>query len=145
MNNKLKIITENNKRYIFDIVRKKYVILTPEEWVRQNLLIYLIDNKSYPKNLIRVEQKLEGKKIFFRADAIVYNNNNKALMIIECKAENVKINQEVFEQISKYNLYFKVEYLLVSNGKENYICKLNYENKTYNFLDEIPDYKDILN
>ncbi len=141
--NKLKIINKDNKRYIFDIIRKKYLVLSPEEWVRQNLLMFLIEEKSYPKNLIRVEQKLEGNDIFFRADAVVYNNKGKALMIIECKADNVKITQKVFEQISKYNLHFKVKYLLVSNGKENYICKLNYADKTYKFIDTIPNYEEI--
>ncbi len=144
MNGKHKIINKNNKRYIFDIIRKKYVILTPEEWVRQNLLLFLIEEKSYPKSLIRVEQKLEGKNMFFRSDAIVYDNKGNARMIIECKADNIKITQDVFEQISKYNLYFKVEYLLVSNGKENYICKLNYTDKSYVFLDEIPEYSELI-
>ncbi len=142
--NNLKIIHKNNKRYVFDIIRKKYIVLSPEEWVRQNLLMFLIEEKSYPRNLIRVEQQLEGDDMFFRADAIVYDNKGKALMIIECKADNIKITQKVFEQVSKYNLHFKVEYLLVSNGKENYICKLNYTDKTYQFIDEIPNYEEIL-
>ncbi len=143
MQQKLKIVNKNNKKYIFDIIRKKYLILTPEEWVRQNLLLFLIEKKSYPRNLIRVEQKLKGNNMFFRADAVVYNNAGKALMIIECKADNVKITQKAFEQISKYNLQFQVEYLLVSNGKENYICKINYEEKNYIFMSEIPEYGEL--
>jgi len=142
--NELKIITKDGKEYVLDIVRKKYLVLTPEEWVRQNLLMYLIEEKKYPKNLIRIEQKLEGKHQFFRADVIIYDKTGKARMIIECKAENVKITQDVFEQISKYNLQFKVDYLLVSNGKQNYICKIDYIEKKYTFLKEIPDYKEII-
>ncbi len=141
--NNLKIINKNGKQYIFDFIRKKYLVLSPEEWVRQHLLMFLTEKKSYPKNLIRVEQKLEGRDMFFRADAVVYDKTGKALMIIECKADNFKINQQVFEQISKYNLYFNVNYLLVSNGSENYVCKLNHEEKSYTFIDEIPCYSDI--
>ncbi len=142
--NKLKIIEKEGKRYVLDVIRKKHLVLTPEEWVRQNLLLYLTEEKGYPKNLIRVEQKLEGKQQFFRADIVIYDNLGKPRMIVECKAENVKITQDVFEQISKYNLQFKVDYLLVSNGKQNYICKIDYLKKSYSFLKEIPDYKDII-
>ena len=142
---KLKIIEKEGKRYILDLIRKKQLVLTPEEWVRQSLLLFLIEKKGYPKNLIRVEQKLEGKDMFFRADIVIYDNSGKPRMIIECKAENVKITQEVFEQISKYNLQFKVDYLMVSNGKQNYVCKIDYEKKNYVFLKEIPDYKEITN
>lgn len=142
--NKLKIVEKEGKRYILDLIRKKYLILTPEEWVRQNLLVFLTEKKGYPKNLIRVEQKLDGKEQFFRADIVIYDKKGKAKMIVECKAENVKITQDVFEQISKYNLQFKVDYLLVSNGKQNFICKLNYATKNYSFLKEIPDYKELI-
>ncbi len=142
-NIELKITEKEGKKYIIDVVRKKQLVLTPEEWVRQNLLVYLINEKGYPKNLIRVEQQLAGKDVFFRADIVIYDNSGKARMIIECKAESVKITQEVFEQISKYNLQFKVDYLVVSNGKQNYICKIDYEQMNYTFLKGIPDYKDI--
>jgi predicted type IV restriction endonuclease len=136
-----KVIEKQGKKYIFDPIRKKYLVLTPEEWVRQNLLIYLINEKKFPKNLIRVEQKLSGKDQYFRTDMVVYNRNGEAKMIVECKAGNVKITQDVFEQISKYNIQFNVEYLLVSNGKEHYMCKLDHQSKTYIFLNEIPDYR----
>ena len=142
--NRLKVVTKKGKDYILDIVRKKYLVLTPEEWVRQNLLVYLIEERNYPKNLIRIEQKLEGKEQFFRADIVIYDKKGIARMIIECKAGNVKITQDVFEQISKYNLQFKVDYLLVSNGKQNYTCKINYQEKNYTFLKDIPYYKDII-
>jgi type I site-specific restriction endonuclease len=140
----IKTIEKEGKKYIFDPIRKKYIVLTPEEWVRQNLIVYLVNEKKYPQNLIRIEQKLEGKNQFFRSDIVVYNRNGQPLMIVECKAEKVKITQEVFEQISKYNLQFKVDYLLVSNGIQHFICKINHETKTYVYLKEIPEYEDIV-
>lgn len=140
----LKFINKNGKRYVQDIVRKKYLVLTPEEWVRQHLLLYLINEKKYPKNLIQIEKKLEGKDQFFRPDIVIYDNIGKARMIIECKAENIKISQEVFEQISKYNSKYKADYLLVSNGKQNIVSKMDYIQKKYTFLREIPDYAEVV-
>jgi hypothetical protein len=140
----LKVIEKDGKKYILDIIRKKYLVLTPEEWVRQNLVLFLVNQKKYPKNLIRVEQKLDGKELFFRSDIVIYDRNGKPKMIIECKAEKVKISQETFEQISKYNFQFKVDFLMITNGVQFYICKMNYENQSYEFLKEIPEYSQIL-
>ena len=145
MNNNFKIIQKNQKKYIFDSIRKKYVILTPEEWVRQNIIHYLVNIKNYPPNLIRIEQKLKGKEQFFRSDIVVYDRNGKAKMIVECKAEKVKITQDTFEQISKYNMQFEVDYLMVTNGIQHFVCKIDYLNKTYTFLPEVPDYLDVKN
>jgi predicted type IV restriction endonuclease len=142
--NEIKIVEKGETKYILDIVRKKYLVLTPEEWVRQHIILFLIEQKHFPKNLIRVEQKLEGKDMFFRADIVVYDKNGKARMIIECKAENVKITQDVFEQISKYNLQFQVDYLMITNGKQNFVCKIDYENKNFSFLKTIPEYSEIV-
>jgi len=142
-NSNFKIIQKNQKKYIFDSIRKKYIVLTPEEWVRQNTIQYLVNIKNYPSNLIRIEQKLKGKEQFFRSDIIIYDRNGKAKMIVECKAEKVKITQDAFEQISKYNMQFEVDYLLVTNGIQNYICKIDYANKSYAFLLEVPDYGDL--
>lgn len=142
-NNKLKIITKEGKKYIFDFIRKKYLVLTPEEWVRQKTLLYLVETKHFPQNLIRIEQKLEGKNQFFRSDIVVYDRNGKAKLVVECKAESVKITQDVFEQIAKYNSRFKAPYLLVTNGINNYCCKINHDNGSFEFLKEIPDYKEI--
>jgi hypothetical protein len=139
-----KIIEKEGKKYIFDSIRKKYLVLTPEEWVRQNLINYLVNEKKYPKTLIRVEQKLEGKDQFFRSDIVIYDRNGLPKMIVECKAEKVKITQEVFEQITKYNFQFKVDYLMVSNGIQHYICKIDHLNKTWEFLKEVPEYEDIV-
>jgi len=138
-----KIIQKNQKKYIFDSIRKKYVLLTPEEWVRQNTIQYLVNTKNYPPNLIRIEQKLEGKDQFFRSDIIIYDRNGKAKMIVECKAEKVKINQDVFDQISKYNIQFKVDYLMVTNGIQHFVCKIDHVEKSYAFLVEVPNYVDL--
>jgi hypothetical protein len=139
-----KVIEKEGKKYIFDSIRKKYLVLTPEEWVRQTLINYLVNEKKYPKTLIRVEQKLEGKEQFFRSDIVIYDRNGLPKMIVECKAEKVKITQDVFEQITKYNFRFKVDYLMVSNGIQHYICKIDHLNKTWEFLKEVPVYEDIL-
>jgi len=143
-NPNFKIIQKNQKKYIFDSIRKKYVVLTPEEWVRQSTIHYLVNIKNYPPNLIRIEQKLKGKEQFFRSDIILYDRNGKAKMIVECKAEKVKITQDVFEQISKYNMQFEVDYLMVTNGIQNYICKIDYSHKSYAFLSEVPDYAELI-
>ncbi len=140
----IKIITKSDKKYIFDNIRKKYVRLTPEEWVRQNFIKYLIEEKKYPQNLIGIEQKIPGKEQNQRTDIIVYSKNAEVLMIIECKAENIKITQDVFNQAVRYNLQYNTAYLVLTNGKNNYICKINKEYKKYSFLKELPEYQDLV-
>ena len=145
-NNKypIKIITKDQKKYIFDFIRKKHIILTPEEWVRQNFIKYLVELKKYPVGLIGVEQKLPGKNQNFRTDIVIFSKSAKALMIIDCKSEKIKINQDVFDQAAKYNFQFKADYLVVTNGINHYMCKLNYQEKSYVFMKEVPDYKELL-
>ncbi len=128
------------RKHIFDFIRKKFVLLTPEEWVRQNFLRYLVDEKKYPASLIAVEKEFKLNKLSKRSDAVVYNKAGKPFLIIEFKAPEVKINQKVFDQIARYNMKFKVGYLIVSNGMEHYCCKIDYLNNSYVFLKEIPDY-----
>lgn len=139
----IKIITKDRKKWVFDFIRKKYIRLTPEEWVRQNFIKYLVEIKNYPVGLIGVEQKLPGNNQNFRTDIVVFSKSAKAIMIIECKSEKIKINQDVFDQAAKYNFQFKADYLAVTNGINHYICKLNYQEKSYDFLKEIPDYKEL--
>ena len=141
-NNKypLKIITKDKKKYIFDPIRKKYIVLTPEEWVRQNFIKYLVEVKNYPTGLIGIEQQLPGNEQNYRTDIVIYSNLAKAIMIIECKSEKIKITQDVFDQAAKYNMQFKADYLVVTNGINHYVSKLNYTDKTYTFLTEIPEY-----
>jgi len=126
------------RKYIFDFIRKKFVILTPEEWVRQNFLQYLVQEKNYPASLIAVEKELKLNSLSKRTDAVIYNRQGNPVLILEFKAPDVKIDQKVFDQIARYNLKLKVNYLIVSNGMEHYSCQLNYEENSYRFLKEIP-------
>lgn len=137
---KFKIKSTENKYFIFDIVRKKYIVLTPEEWVRQHIVHYLIFKKKYPISLIAVEKQLTINTLNKRTDIVVYSSNGKPHIIVECKASNIKINQEVFNQIARYNLKLNANYLMVSNGLEHYYCKIDSENEKYNFLKELPHY-----
>jgi len=129
---------------IFDIVRKKYVALTDEEWVRQHCLIHLIHEKSYPASLIAVEKGLKVNTLNKRADIVVFAKDMKAKLIVECKAPHIEITNEVFEQIARYNIALKVSYLMVTNGFQHYCCKINHENGSFIFLNGIPDYKEII-
>lgn len=136
-----KIKTEQGLTQIFDPIRKKMVRLTPEEWVRQNLIQFLNVDKKYPISLMAVEKGLTVNNLSKRFDILCYGNDSKPLLLIECKAPNVKINQSSFDQISIYNLKFKVPFLLVSNGIEHYCCKMDYQNNSYTFLKDIPSYQ----
>jgi len=135
----IKVKEDKGKQYIFDSIRKKYLVLTPEEWVRQNFIQYLIHDKKYPLALIEIEKGLTLNELQKRADALVYKNS-KPLVLIEFKAPKVKITQEVFEQIGRYNSVFKVPYLIVSNGLQHYCAKINFEKNTFEFLDGVPMY-----
>lgn len=130
--------------YILDDVRRRYVALTPEEWVRQHFVHYLIEKLGFPASLTANEVRLElGEKVL-RADTVVYDRSLHPLMIVEYKAPHIKLTQHVFDQISAYNILLHVDYLTVSNGMESYCCKMDYDNKTYAFLESIPDYQNIL-
>lgn len=129
------------RKYIFDFIRKKFVILTPEEWVRQNFLKYLVDEKKYPASLIAVEKEFKLNDLSKRSDAVVYNRTGKPVLIVECKATNVKIDQNVFDQIARYNMKLNVDFLVVTNGLSHFCCKIDYEKKQYMFLKEIPNYE----
>jgi hypothetical protein len=136
-----KLKQDKDKTYVFDAIRKKYVLLTPEEWVRQHIIQFVIQEKKYPASLVAVEIGLKYNQLQKRADVLVYNNSGKPLLLIECKAPEVKITQEVFHQIALYNMTYKVAYLLVTNGLEHYCCVMDYTNNTYQFLQDIPEYK----
>ncbi len=141
----LKIVKENEKLKIFDIIRKKYVALTPEEQVRQEFIHYLINEKHYPKGLLAVERQLKIYDLEKRTDIVLYNISGNPTVIVECKAPSVNINQKAFDQIARYNMNFKAEYLIVTNGLKHYCCKPDYKNNDYTFLKEIPDYDIIKN
>lgn len=126
--------------FIFDQIRKKYLSLTPEEWVRQNFLNYLINHKRYPRALMENEAIIKLNNMTRRCDTVVYNNNLKPLAIVEYKRPDVKIDQEVFDQIVRYNIVLRVDFLIVSNGLSHFCCKMNYENQSHTFLESIPEY-----
>lgn len=134
----------NNKPEIFDSIRKKFVALTPEEWVRQNFIMYLINEKKFPDSLISIEKKLTFNNMPRRTDIVIYKKDGSPKLIVECKSTDIKINQKVFDQIARYNMTLKVNYLVVTNGLNHYCCYIDIENKTYKFLEEIPDYKNII-
>ena len=129
---------------IFDILRKKYIALTPEEWVRQHFVHFLVEHKGYPAALMANEIQLKVGEKTLRADSVLYSRDLKPRMIIEYKAPHIPITQKVFDQISIYNMLLHVDYLVVSNGLQHYICKLDYNDKKYLFLEYIPDYKELL-
>lgn len=135
----------DGRRQIFDILRRKYVALTPEEWVRQHFIHYLIDYKGYPAALLANEVPLQVGEKRVRADSVLYDRQLRPRLIIEYKAPTIPLTQKVFDQITVYNLLLHVDYLIVSNGLETYICKMDYTNHTYRFLEMIPDYKNINN
>ncbi len=131
------------KPFIFDRLRRKYVALTPEEWVRQHFINFLVNHKGYPASLLANEVKLQMGNKTLRADTVLYGNDMKARMIIEYKAPHITITEKVFHQISTYNLLLGVNYLVVSNGLQHYCCKVTDNGNKYTFLDNIPDYTNI--
>ena len=132
-----------NKIAIFDIIRKKFILLTPEEWVRQHVVWFLIEEKKYPKSLVNVEKVITLNGHTKRYDIVVYNKNGGIEILVECKAPSVKIDQTTFDQIARYNMVLNANYLMVTNGLEQYYCQMDYINKKYSFLKEIPNYKTI--
>ncbi|HWR93683.1 MAG TPA: type I restriction enzyme HsdR N-terminal domain-containing protein [Flavobacterium sp.] len=129
-----------NKVSIFDEIRKKFIILTPEEWVRQNVVQHLIQEKKYPKSLINVEKVLKINGLNKRYDIVVFNSDGSIFILVECKAPSIYITQNTFDQIARYNLTLKASFLMVTNGLNHYFCQMDYENEKYQFLQDVPDY-----
>ena len=125
---------------VFDAVRKKYLVLTPEEWVRQHFIHYLNSKKKYPLGLMGVEKMVKYNEQSTRADIVLYTNEGKPNMIVECKAPKVKITQDAFNQIAKYNFKLRVDFLVVTNGMQHFCCAMDYENNKITFLKEVPGY-----
>ena len=130
-----------NKVSIFDEIRKKFIILTPEEWVRQHLIQFLITEKSYPISLINVEKVLKVNGLRKRYDVVVYNSDGTINILIECKAPEVTISQSTFDQIAQYNMTLQSNFLMVTNGLNHYFCQMDFENEKYQFLTELPNYQ----
>ena len=127
-----------NKLFIFDEIRKKYVILTPEEWVRQHVVHFLINVKGYPKSYINVEKVVKINDMNKRYDVVVFSPKGEIFLLVECKEPNVAITQTVFDQIARYNSSLNAQFLMVTNGLNHYYCKLDYINKNYQFLADLP-------
>lgn len=131
-----------NKVSIFDVIRKKFIVLQPEEWVRQHCVHYLINEKKYPKSLINVEKELNINGLKKRYDIVIFNSDGSILLIVECKSYDITINQDTFDQVARYNLALNAEFLMVTNGINHYYCQMDNEAERYQFLKDIPNYKE---
>ena len=130
----------NSKNYIFDLIRKKHLVLTPEEWVRQNLVSYFINDLNYPKGLIKTESSLKYNNLKKRSDILIYNNDMTHYMIVECKSYKMKLNKSHLNQSAMYNKIYRGRYLMVSNGMEHIVCEYDWENETFKFRNSIPEF-----
>ena len=128
---------------VFDRLRKKYIKLTPEEWVRQHFINYLITEKEYPETLMANETAIQLYSLSKRCDTVIYDNTLQPVAICEYKKPNIKIDQQVFDQVLRYNIVLKVKFLIISNGINHYCCVIDHEDLSYYFLEEIPNYKEI--
>lgn len=133
--------SSENKVQIFDVIRKKFVVLQPEEWVRQHVLHLLIYHKRYPQSLINVEKQLLLNGLKKRYDIVIYNPDGSIALLVECKAPNVPITKLVFDQIARYNMDLKANFLMVTNGLQHYFCQMDYDDKKYRFLEDVPMYE----
>lgn len=138
-----KITKKDDKPFILDVIRRQYVALTPEEWVRQNFVHFLIEYKGYPQSLMANEVQLRLNGMSRRCDTVVYDRTLRPRVIVEYKAPSVSITQKVFEQICRYNMVLQVDYLIVSNGLAHYCCRIDYPTRSYTFLQEIPEYQSL--
>lgn len=140
---KFRIEERNGKLFIFDDARRRFVTLTPEEWVRQNCLHFLRDTKNFPIGLMAVEKGIKLNNQNLRYDIVVYSKKSSPILLIECKAPEVVITQATFDQIAVYNISLKVPYLMVTNGLKHYFCLVDFSLKRYHFISEIPDFNEI--
>ncbi|MBR5435758.1 MAG: type I restriction enzyme HsdR N-terminal domain-containing protein [Muribaculaceae bacterium] len=139
----VRICRDGDALKIFDRIRKKYVALTPEEWVRQNFVNHLIENLGYPESLIANERGIELNGTSRRCDTVVFDRYGLPAMIVEYKAPTVNITQDVFDQIVRYNLVLHARFLIVSNGMTHYCCEIDTTTGAYTFLPAIPDYETV--
>lgn len=133
-----KIRKEKACVHIFDPFRKKFLLLTPEEWVRQHFLQFLVQEKKFPASLICIEIGLKYNQLIKRADILVYDKSGTPSLLVECKAPHVKITQEAFDQLARYNMSFKVKYLIVTNGLQHFCCEMDYNTNSYKYLKDVP-------
>lgn len=135
----IKVKKTTDQLLVWDETRRKYVTLTPEEWVRQHFVHFLVTNKGYRQELIANEVSIKLNGTAKRCDTVIYNQQLDPLVIIEYKAPTISITPKVFDQIVRYNMVLHVQYLIVSNGIRHFCCQINYETLSYRFLEEIPD------
>jgi hypothetical protein len=133
-----------NKPAIFDCIRKKFILLTPEEWVRQHVVCFLLEEKKYPKSHVNVEKIIKINGLTKRYDVVVFRPDGKILILVECKAPEVPISQNTFDQIARYNLTVDAEYMMVTNGLNHYFCQMDFEAEKYIFLRDLPEYNPAL-
>ncbi|GMN08980.1 type I restriction enzyme HsdR N-terminal domain-containing protein [Croceitalea sp. MTPC9] len=137
---KFRFKSSENSIHVFDIIRKKFVALQPEEWVRQHVVHFLIEEKKYPRSIINVEKQILVNNLKKRFDVVVFNTNGSIKVLVECKSPKIKIDQYTFDQIARYNLKLNAEYLMVTNGLQHYYCQMDLKKEKYSFLKEIPDF-----
>ncbi|MFA6276241.1 MAG: type I restriction enzyme HsdR N-terminal domain-containing protein [Pedobacter sp.] len=138
-----KITQRDDLYFIFDEIRKKHLVLTPEEWVRQHFIRYLIKEKNFPASLLQIEGGLSLNQTRKRSDILVYDNLGEKIMVIECKAPSVAITQATFDQAARYNSVYKARWLAVSNGLQHYYAQIDHTNAKFLFVAQLPDYKDL--
>jgi len=141
----MRVREHDGRRQIFDFLRRRYVALTPEEWVRQHFVHFLVEHKGYPKGLLANEVELRVGEKRLRCDSVLYDKGLQPRMIIEYKAPDIVLTQRVFDQITSYNLLLHVDYLVISNGCKHHCCRMDYERRGYDFLPDIPEYAQISN
>jgi predicted type IV restriction endonuclease len=129
-----------NKVAIFDEIRKKFIILTPEEWVRQHVVRYLLEEKNYPKSHVNVEKIIKINGLTKRYDVVVFKPDGTIFLLVECKAPSIVISQQTFDQIARYNMSLSADYMMVTNGLNHYFCQINQEQEKYHFLPDVPQY-----
>ena len=137
---KLSIKSKENKKFIFDSIRKKWVLLTPEEWVRQNIISYLVKIKKYPKSHLQIERSLKVNSRLKRYDILTLDKNFNVLLLVECKSPTTRISRSAFDQVAQYNLEISSKYIMVSNGIKHYFCEMDYKKKIYLLIPELPNY-----
>jgi hypothetical protein len=135
-----KIKSKENKPAIFSILRKKYLVLSPEEWVRQHCVNYLMTEKNFSPNLLSEERQIQMNGITKRYDIVGFKPNGSIELIVECKAGNIEITQDTFDQIARYNMALNADYLMITNGLNHYFCQMDYNDETYIFLDHLPSH-----
>lgn len=135
-----KLKKENDKILILDEIRKMYVVCTPEEWVRQHFVKYLIHEKKYPAGLLAVEKSFTFNRLSYRADIVAHDKTGAPRMIVECKAPGINITQQAFDQAARYNFHFRVKYLILTNGMKHYCCKIDLEKNSLEMVREVPGF-----